>query len=140
MKRIADADEVVVRVPVVVVGVEVEVALGVVLVHDEGITRAEPTVQNSVHATTPRILLELNRIWKRYFPTILYRVSSFLELYRCALAEGNTRRDSGFFGTPRFQPPKAKSLTVDCFVYSPKIVYHKIRFPARDWSQARGRE
>ena len=51
--RVADADELVVRVPVVVVGVEVEVALGVVLVDDEGVTRTEPTIQNSFHATTP---------------------------------------------------------------------------------------
>lgn len=39
MKRLADTDEDVVRIPVLVVDVAVEVAITVVLVHDERIVR-----------------------------------------------------------------------------------------------------
>lgn len=43
MKKLSDAEEVVVRIPVVVVGVEVELALPIVLVHDERVGRAAST-------------------------------------------------------------------------------------------------
>ncbi len=49
MKNLADADEVVVRIPVVVVGVEVQVALAVVLVDDEGVLRTA----HNVYTTAP---------------------------------------------------------------------------------------
>ena len=51
MKRLADTDEDVVRIPVLVVDVTVEVAFTVVLVHDERIVRPALYMQFTIHAT-----------------------------------------------------------------------------------------
>ena len=79
----------------------------------------------------------LNRIRRSYLPTILYRVSSFLEhiVARSRKAvdiSPNTRRDSGFFEYAQISTAQSLeikiSLTVDCFVYSPPTYYHNHQF------------
>ena len=79
MKRVAEASDPPVVIPVIVVAVDVHVALVVPAV------KRGHSVWDAFITTIPRILLGLYRIRELYSPNIPYQVASFLKFLHTSL-------------------------------------------------------